>query len=377
MALGVVSFFSLLWLIVSLRGVALLPLGLPWRMLLVLALLPLSQYWLLVHWHFGGFNLMELPRWAVIVLGGALATLLMLALLLLARDLLGLALWPLGGRSLLRSSALNLALVLTAVILGVWGTAQGVQLPQVRSIDIQSSRLPPAFEGYRIVLLSDLHASPLNRQSWVRAVVERSNALQADLILISGDFQDGTVVARAPDVQPLATLHARDGVVGVPGNHEYYTSYPDWMAALRALGVTMLENQHLLITRDSQQLAVAGLTDPQARAFGEPMPDLDAALADVPAGVPAIVLSHRPAKAAASARAGAILQLSGHTHGGQIMGASVATRMANNGFLGGLYQVEGMPLYVSTGTGVWHGLPVRLGHPSEITAITLRAKKSR
>lgn len=374
MALGVVSFFSLLWLIVSLRGVALLPLGLPWRVLLALALLPLSQYWLLVHWHFGGFNLMELPRWAVIALGGGLATLLVLALLLLARDLLGLALWPLGGRSLLRSGTLNLALVLAALALGVWGTAQGVRLPQVRSIDIQVSRLPPAFEGYRIVLLSDLHASPLNRQAWVRSVVERSNALRPDLILISGDFQDGTVAARTPDIQPLAALRARDGVAGVPGNHEYYTSYPDWMAALRALGLTMLENQHLLITRDGQQLAVAGITDPQARAFGLPMPDLDAALAGVPDGVPAIVLTHRPAEAAASARAGAILQLSGHTHGGQIIGAAVLTRMANNGFLAGLYQVEGMPLYVSRGTGVWHGLPVRLGRRSEITAITLRGQ---
>lgn len=374
MALAVTFVTLLIWLTVSLRFVALLPLGRAWRVSIALALLPIAEYWLIVNWYFGGFNFMEMPRWAVMALGGALGTLLMLALLLLTRDLLGLLLWRLGGHVLLKGGALNLALGVGTALLGVWGTAQAVRLPDVKLVEIKVAGLPSAFEGYRIAQLSDLHASPLNRAPWVRGVVERTNALHPDLIVISGDFQDGTVAARADDVRPLADLAAPDGVIGVPGNHEYYTNYPAWMAALRGLGITLLENRHVLVARGGQQLALAGITDPQARAYGQAPPDLRAALAGIPAGVPAIVLSHRPGDAAASARAGAILQLAGHTHGGQIIGIDVATRMANQGFLAGLYPVGAMPLYVSSGTGLWHGLPMRVGHPSEITAITLRAR---
>lgn len=377
MALAVILTTLLIWLVVSLRWVALLPLGRIWRTLLALALLPLAEYWLIANWTFGGFNFMEMPRWAVIALGCGLGTLLMLALLLLARDLLGLALWPLhraAARALLHGRALNAVLGLATLLLGIWGTAQAIRLPEVRPVEIAVPGLPAPFDGYRIVQLSDLHASPLNRAPWVRGVVERTNALRPDLIVVSGDFQDGTVAARADDVRPLRELRAPDGVIGVPGNHEYYTSYPDWMAALRALGITMLENRHVLVERQGERLAVAGLTDVQARAFGQPPPDLSAALAGIPAGVPAIVLSHRPGSAPEIARAGAVLELAGHTHGGQIRGPDLVTRIANNGFLAGLYDVNGMPLYVSSGTGLWHGLPMRVGRPSEITAITLRAR---
>lgn len=377
MALAVILTTLLIWLVVGLRCVALLPLGRGWRVLLALALLPLAEYWLLVAWYWGSFNFMEMPRWAVIALGGGLGTLLMLALQLLARDLLGLLLWPLrraASRVLLRGRALNLGLALATVLLGVWGTAQAIRLPAAKPVEIAVPGLPAAFDGYRIALLSDLHASPLNRAPWVRGVVERTNALRADLIVIAGDFQDGTVAARADDVAPLRALHAPDGVVGAPGNHEYYTSYPAWMAALRALGITMLENQHLLIARGGARLALAGLTDPQARAFGQPAPNLRAALAGIPHGVPVIVISHRPGNAPEVARAGAALELAGHTHGGQIRGPDLVTKFANHGFLAGLYEVAGMPLYVSSGSGLWHGLPMRVGHPAEITAITLRAQ---
>lgn len=375
MALAVTLVTLLIWLTASLRFVALLPLGRTWRVLIALALLPITEYWLIVNWYFGSFNFMEMPRWAVMALGGALGTLLMLALLLLVRDLLGLLLWPIrtwATAQLLKGRTLNLALGLATMLLGVWGTAQAVRLPDIKPVEIEVAGLPSAFEGYRIAQLSDLHASPLNRAPWVRGVVERTNALHPDLIVISGDFQDGTVAARAADVRPLADLKAPDGALGVPGNHEYYTNYPAWMAALRGLGITLLENRHALVARGGQQLALAGITDPQARAFGQSAPDLQAALTGIPPGVPAIVLSHRPEGAPESAKAGAILQLSGHTHGGQIVGPDLLTRIANKGFLAGLYQVGTMPLYVSSGTGLWHGLPVRVGHPSEITLITLR-----
>ncbi|MGH8153592.1 MAG: metallophosphoesterase, partial [Rhodanobacteraceae bacterium] len=170
-----------------------------------------------------------------------------------------------------------------------------------------------------------------------------------------------------------ATLHARDGVLAIPGNHEYYADYRGWMAAYDRLGLPMLANRRMLITRGADSMAVAGLTDRQSRGFGEPPPDLDAALAGIPPGVPVILLDHQPVNARANAAAGVGLQLSGHTHGGQIPGIAVITRRANHGFISGLYQVGTMQLYVSNGTGLWNGLILRLGHPSEITELVLYA----
>jgi hypothetical protein len=118
---------------------------------------------------------------------------------------------------------------------------------------------------------------------------------------------------------------------------------------------------------------VAGLTDRQARSFGLPPPNLQAALDGIPVGMPVILLDHRPGAAPRNAKAGVMLQLSGHTHGGQIRGPDLLVKRANNGFLSGLYQVGPMTLYVSNGTGLWNGLAIRLGRPSEITQIVLHA----
>jgi predicted MPP superfamily phosphohydrolase len=110
-----------------------------------------------------------------------------------------------------------------------------------------------------------------------------------------------------------------------------------------------------------------------AAAYAQPLPDVQQALAGVPPTDPVILLSHRPTGAALNAQAGAGLQLSGHTHGGQILGPHLLTQWANEGYVSGLYQVGGMTLYVSNGTGLWPGFPIRLGRPSEITQIVLRS----
>ena len=205
------------------------------------------------------------------------------------------------------------------------------------------------------------------------AVVAKTNALDPDLIVITGDLADGTPAARAADVQPLHDLKARDGVLAIPGNHEYYADYLGWMRAYRALGLDMLENAHVVIRRGDAALAVAGTTDRQAGPFGQMRPDLTAALEGLDPGVPVILLAHRPGGAAQHAQAGVALQLSGHTHGGQILGPNLLTKWANEGFVSGLYHVGHMLLYVSNGTGLWNGLALRVGVPSEITQIVLRA----
>ena len=375
MALGVISVMGLAWLYVVLRFVRHLPIGRRGRVTAALALLPLAEYYLLVVWSSGHLSDITWPHAVTVVVGWAFGGFLLLALLLLARDVLGgvlfLASRPLARRWL-ASARLSMTLGGLALLLATWGSWQGLKLPEVKRVEIAVPGLPAAFDGYRIAQLSDLHATPLLPAAWQQAVVDKTNALGADLIVITGDLQDGAPRERAADVAPFAGFHAKDGVLAVPGNHEYYVDYPGWMAAFKAMGLPVLENRHVVITHGGARLVVAGLTDPQASAFGQAPPDLKAALSGAPAGVPVLVLAHRPGAAPEHARAGVALQLSGHTHGGQIWGVNLLTKWANHGFLAGLYQVGRMPLYVSRGTGLWHGLILRLGTPSEITEIVLR-----
>ncbi len=365
-----------IWLYVLGRFIWPLPCGIGTRAILALVVFLVAQY----HWFtsrfFGSLASPELPQGVLIGLGWAFGAFLLLAMLLLLRDVAGGLVFLVArdaGRAILGGRALHLSLGALALILSTIGVWQAVRVPGVKTLEITLPGLPPAFDGYRLVQLTDLHASRLLPEYWQAAVVAKTNALNADLVVITGDLADGMPEARAADVRPLQDLRARDGVLAVPGNHEYYANYQRWMAAYRALGLGMLENAHVLIRRGDATLAVAGITDRQAVPFGQPRPDLGAALKGLEPGVPVILLDHRPESAVQHAQAGVTLQLSGHTHGGQILGPHLLTKWANGGFVSGLYQVDGMQLYVSNGAGLWNGLAIRLGRPSEITQFILRS----
>ncbi|WP_323016655.1 metallophosphoesterase [Castellaniella sp.] len=366
-----------IWLYVLWRFVWPLPWGLASKAALAVVLLLAAQYHQFTGRFFGSLGSPELPQWILIGLGWAFGVVLLLAVLLLVRDIIGVLVWlPAhgAGRVILQGQAVGLTIGGLALVLSAIGVWQAVKTPHIRTVAVTIPGLPAAFDGYRIAQLTDLHASRLLPQSWQEAVVARTHQLAPDLIVITGDLADGMPEARAADVRPLQDLRARDGVLAIPGNHEYYADYVRWMAAYRALGLTMLENSHVLLHRDGAELAVAGVTDRQAGAFGLPRPDLQAALQGIPDGVRVVLLDHRPGGAPANAQAGVALQLSGHTHGGQILGLHFLTQWANNGFVSGLYRVGDMALYVSNGTGLWNGLAIRLGRSSEITQIVLRAK---
>jgi len=367
-------FTGAIWLFLLWRFVWPLSVSPGTRLLLALVLFLVAESHWITRRYFGTLASPELPQWVLIVVGWAFGAFLLLAILILLRDVAGSLVFLVArapGRALLSSQGLHVTIGAIAVVLAGVGVWQAVKIPRVKTIAISLPGLPPQFDGYRIVQLTDLHASRLLPQYWQAAVVKKTDALAPDLIVITGDLADGTPQLRAADVRPFRDLHARDGVLAIPGNHEYYSDYRDWMAADRALGLRMLENQHVLVEHGGATLAVAGLTDRQAGSFGLPRPDLQAALQGIPAGVPVILLEHRPGDAVKNAQAGIALQLSGHTHGGQIRGLDILVRRANNGFLSGLYQVGKMKLYVSNGTGLWNGFPLRLGRPSEITQIVL------
>ncbi|KMM85649.1 hypothetical protein SAMN04490203_2057 [Pseudomonas taetrolens] len=342
-------------------------------------LLLAAEHHLLTRTFFGSMASPEIPGPVLMVLGWAFGTLVLLALLLLIRDVLGILLFGVSrqaGRALLVQARLGITLGVLSAGLSALGVWQAVRVPQVKTVEIVLPRLPAAFDGFRLVQLTDLHASRLLQAPWMQAVVTRANALRPDLVVITGDLTDGSPQARADDIRPLQALKARYGVFAIPGNHEYYIDYLNWLPAFDRLGLHMLLNQHALITHQGRELVLAGITDKAALPFELPLPDVAAALEGAPEGAPVILLSHRPVGAVANASLGVDLQLSGHTHGGQILGPHLLAQWANEGFVSGLYEVAGMRLYVSNGSGLWNGFPIRLGRPSEITEIVLRAPAS-
>jgi predicted MPP superfamily phosphohydrolase len=259
-----------------------------------------------------------------------------------------------------------------AGVLAAIGVHQAVRVPPVKDIEIAIPGLPPQFDGYTMLQLTDLHISRLFPAKWARAVVERANSLGADLIVISGDLIDGSLASRRADVEPLRKLRAKDGVYMIPGNHEYFFDYRMWIAHFAAMGMRVLENGHAVLERGGGQLVLAGVTDLSAARAGHPAHDLAAAIKGAPEGVPVILLDHQPRDAQRAAALGVALQLSGHTHGGMVIGLDRLAARANDGYVSGRYQIDGMILYVNNGTGLWPGFALRLGRPSELTRITLR-----
>ena len=267
------------------------------------------------------------------------------------------------------TAALMLALSLSV---GIYGVYEAQRQPRIVEREAVFAALPPEFDGYRIILLSDLHISASRKAPWTAELVRRIGGLEPDMILMTSDFIDGTVEARRADVEPLAGLRARDGVFGVLGNHEYYFGWREWTARLEELGADILFDEHRIIRRGDAALAVAGLPDGYSARYGGGAPDARRALEGAPEGAFVIVMDHRPGNARANAAAGADLQLSGHTHGGMVLGLARVIAKYNGGFVNGWYDVDGMKLFVSPGTGIWNGFLTRIGVPSELTVLTLR-----
>ena len=174
------------------------------------------------------------------------------------------------------------------------------------------------------------------------------------------------------DIEPLRDLKATDGVYVISGNHEYIFGYSTWMAHFAELGLHSLENRHIVLDRNGSKLVLAGITDRASRRTGHLVRDLAAVLEGAPEGAPVILLDHQPSDARNAAKLGVALQLSGHTHGGLILGIDRLAARANAGYVSGRYDVDGMTLYVNNGTALWPGFALRLGRPSELTRITLR-----
>lgn len=348
----------------------------PWPLALKLCVAVLvlvaSQYHLWSRLSSGSVFAPEFPRPVVILFNWSFGALALAAPMLLSLDAVALVSWVLPGGGWVAPMAWRYAAVTMALLLAALAVSQAVRVPPLNDVRVAIPDLPPGFDGYTLLHLSDLHISRLFPAAWAEAVVARANDLGSDLIVATGDFIDGSLASRRDDVAPLRALTARDGVWAVPGNHEYFFDYDAWMRHLAGLRIRVLANAHTVLRREGGALVLAGVTDRSARATGHAGPDLAAALAGAPAGAPVVLLDHQPANAARAAALGVRLQLSGHTHGGMIRGLDRLVARGNSGFVSGAYRVGGMLLYVNNGTGLWPGFALRLGRPSELTRITLR-----
>ncbi len=298
-----------------------------------------------------------------------MGTLLLLVAAFAAVDVL-----TLGGRVLaaavpgLRGAAAGAALAAAAVAL--W---QGARPPRVTAHEVELPGLPARLDGLRLVQLSDLHLGSLLGRRFLEGVVARAEALEPDLVAVTGDLLDSEADSVAGLLPLLRRLDAPLGVVAVPGNHEYYAGIERYRELARRLGWELLEDRCI---RPVEGLAVAGVGDRRgARWSGVEGGDLEAALAGCGrAGGATVLLAHSPDRelVEAAAARGIGLVLSGHTHGGQLWPFHALVRLAYPDLAGRHRVGATTTLVVSRGTGRW-GPPMRLGAPAEIVVVTVRA----
>jgi uncharacterized protein len=242
---------------------------------------------------------------------------------------------------------------------------------EVVDVEVRLAKLPKALDGFSIVQLSDLHVGMTIDRAFVQRVVDHTNRLSPDLIALTGDLVDGPVAELADDVAPLAALRAKHGVFAITGNHEYYAGADLWIEAISKLGVRYLRNELVTIGDASAAFDLAGVDDHSAYKYGHGE-DLAAATAKRDPNRALVLLAHQPRQVRRAHKHGVDLQLSGHTHGGQIWPWHYIVKIQQGGLLAGRYEYESTQLYVTRGCGYW-GPPVRLLAPLEITRVILRS----
>lgn len=313
-----------------------------------------------------GFDIIELPYYVNVLVSVIFNFIIAALFILLIKDI-AFIIWRVILRQRFNLHYASLIVFIIASCSTLYGTYEAMKIPEVKTHEVKIAGLAKDFDGMRIAMLVDIHASGLNNHDFVREIVERTNALNPDLILIPGDFADGQVKTRYYDVEPLKNLKAKYGVYGTTGNHEYYFDFSGWMKRFKELGINMLENEHVIIESGDAKLIIAGVPD---QTGGNHNTEL--AVKNIPENLPVILMDHRPEAAAENAKYNITLQLSGHTHGGQMPGVYELVKKANMGFIRGWYDVNGMKLFVSPGTSQWTGFQLRLFDPSEITLLILR-----
>ncbi len=346
------------------RVVRILHCRIRWKFLLTGLIFLISLKFNIMRFLGGGtFAVPELPVWILYTSTWLYSALFIFFLLILLSEIIRL---PFRLKYKIKiDSEINLAVLILSLLLTSYGMWNGTRLPEIKEIKLHHSALP---DNFKIALLADIHADgKLTKADRVQKMVEAVNRENPDVILIAGDFVDGSVQTCGAELIPLKNLKAKYGVFGVTGNHEYFSGYTDWMDFFKNLNIRILENEAYPLPCGA---AVAGVPDPAALRYHLPGPDLLKTGLSVP-DLPVILMAHRPGIfAEAAALKNTVLQVSGHTHGGMLYGFDRIVAAFNKGFVSGLYTSGEKYLYVSNGTGIWNGFPIRIGRAAEITVIT-------
>ncbi|MFJ6849484.1 metallophosphoesterase [Streptomyces sp. NPDC091271] len=249
---------------------------------------------------------------------------------------------------------------------GTYGVLRG---PRTKRITVPLAGLPRSAHGFRIAVVSDIHLGPILGRAHTRRIVDAINATGSDLVAVVGDLVDGSVADLGPAAEPLAGLEARHGSYFVTGNHEYFSGAAEWVDHVRELGLHPLENARVEIAG----FDLAGVNDVAGESEGQG-PDFARALGDRDRSRASVLLAHQPVVIDEAVEYGVGLQLSGHTHGGQLWPGNLLAELANPTVAG--YERYGdTQLYVSRGAGAW-GPPVRVGAPSDITVVELASPQA-
>lgn len=248
-----------------------------------------------------------------------------------------------------------------------YGMTQALGAPVLRQVPVTLGKLDASLSGFRIAVVSDIHLGPLLGRSHTERIVRMINEQEPDLVAIVGDLVDGTVEELGEAAAPLRDLVSKHGSFFVTGNHEYFSGFEPWLREIEKLGVAPLRNERLTVAGG---IELAGVNDVTGKSYGDG-PDFDRALTGRDAAKPFVLLAHQPVQVADAAARGVDLQLSGHTHGGQMFPFNLAVTLQQPA-VAGLSKVDDTWLYVSRGAGFW-GPPVRVGAPPDISLVELRS----
>ncbi|MEU4526735.1 metallophosphoesterase [Micromonospora ureilytica] len=261
---------------------------------------------------------------------------------------------------------------LTATGVTGYGIRTALGPPHLDRVRIPLAKLPRSMDGLRIATVSDIHLGPLRGRAHTERIVAAINRLDADIVAVVGDLVDGSVAELGSAAAPLRDLRSRYGSFFVTGNHEYYSGVEEWVQEVDRLGLRVLQNRRQEIQARGGVLDLAGVNDLTGAGTGLAAgPDFAAALGDRDPNRPVVLLAHQPLAAKEAARYGVDLQLSGHTHGGQMVPFNLAVKLEQP-VVSGLGEVDGTKVYVTNGAGFW-GPPVRVGAEPQISLVELRS----
>ncbi len=383
-----------------------LPLPLPLRLLLMALPIAISQIYNIQHRLFGSLSGPDVPALVLELQIWAFATMILVFFLVVSRDLAGLVLRlvraiarkkatpapaasarsahtepspaPKSDAFSRRAFLTGSAMLGAGALVSGFGVRNAIATPVINAWDLWLPNLPEGMEGFRLVHLADLHLGPLSRTKNLTEFVSNINDMRPDIICLGGDLADGSPAWRCADdiprgnlAQLFGRLHSTYGTYACTGNHEYYSAYKTWLSIWQEQGIRFLHNASITLPHKDAQLVLAGLNDPVSGTRYTSLTPFTAEQEVQPERTFRLLLDHRPTAAHANAALGAQLQLSGHTHGGQCPGLSHAIARANQGFVRGWYDVDGMPLYVTCGAALWPGFAMRINTPAEAACITL------